>query len=74
MSVPPLELVLRGSAIYWFIFLLVRFDLGAVCAADRVTTGGTSALVAAQGRGVFGEPPAGRLRPARLDSSSLLPP
>lgn len=37
-SVPPLELVVRGSAVYWFLFLVFRFvmrrDIGAVGLAD----------------------------------------
>lgn len=37
-SVPPLELVVRGSAMYWFLFLLFRFplrrDTGSVGMAD----------------------------------------
>ncbi len=38
LSVDPLELVLRGSAMYWFLFLLFRFllrrDVGALGIAD----------------------------------------
>jgi uncharacterized membrane protein YcaP (DUF421 family) len=37
-SVPPLELIVRGSAIYWFLFLLFRLvlrrDIGAIGVAD----------------------------------------
>jgi uncharacterized membrane protein YcaP (DUF421 family) len=37
-SVPPLELIVRGTAIYWFLFLLLRFvmrrDLSSVGIAD----------------------------------------
>jgi uncharacterized membrane protein YcaP (DUF421 family) len=37
-SVPPLELVIRGSAIYWFLFLVFRLvlrrDVGAIAIAD----------------------------------------
>ena len=37
-GVPPLELVLRGSAMYWFLYLLLRFvlrrDAGAIGIAD----------------------------------------
>jgi len=37
-SVPPLELIVRGSAMYWFLFLLFRFvlrrDVGSVGLAD----------------------------------------
>lgn len=37
-SVPPLELIVRGSAMYWFLFLLFRFplrrDTGSVGMAD----------------------------------------
>ncbi len=37
-SVDPLELVLRGSAVYWFLFCLFRFvlrrDVGSVAIAD----------------------------------------
>ena len=38
LSVPPLELVIRGSAIYWFLFvifrLVVRRDAGGLALAD----------------------------------------
>jgi uncharacterized membrane protein YcaP (DUF421 family) len=38
LSMPPLELVVRGSAVYWFLFLVFRFllkrDVGAVGIAD----------------------------------------
>lgn len=38
LSVPPLELIIRGSAIYWFLFLLFRFimrrDIGSIAIAD----------------------------------------
>lgn len=38
LTVPPLELVIRGSAIYWFLFLMFRFvlrrDVGAIGIAD----------------------------------------
>jgi len=38
LSVPPLEMVVRGSAIYWFLFLIfrviVRRDAGAIGLAD----------------------------------------
>ena len=38
VTVPPLELVIRGSAIYWLLFLLFRFvirrDVGALGVAD----------------------------------------
>jgi uncharacterized membrane protein YcaP (DUF421 family) len=38
LSVNPLELVVRGSAIYWFLFLILRVvlrrDVGAIGAAD----------------------------------------
>ena len=38
LSVPPLELVVRGSVIYWFLFLLfrvvVRRDAGSIAIAD----------------------------------------
>ncbi|NEX60378.1 DUF421 domain-containing protein [Noviherbaspirillum galbum] len=38
LSVPPLELIVRGTAMYWFLFLLFRFvirrDVGAVGIAD----------------------------------------
>ena len=37
-SVPPAEMVIRGTVIYWFIFLLFRFvlrrDIGAIGIAD----------------------------------------
>jgi len=37
-SVNPLELVLRGSAVYWFLFFILRFvlrrDMGAIGVAD----------------------------------------
>lgn len=38
MKMSPLEIVLRGSAIYWFLFLIFRFvlrrDIGSVTIAD----------------------------------------
>lgn len=38
VSVSPLELIVRGSAIYWFLFLLFRFvlrrDVGSIAIAD----------------------------------------
>ena len=38
VTMPPGEIVLRGSAIYWFLFLLFRFvmrrDIGSVTIAD----------------------------------------
>ena len=38
LTVDPLELVLRGSAMYWFLFLLLRFvlrrDVGSIGIAD----------------------------------------
>lgn len=38
LSVPPLELVVRGTAIYWFLFLIFRFvlrrDVGSIGIAD----------------------------------------
>lgn len=38
LTVPPWELVLRGSAIYWFLFVIFRFvmhrDVGALALAD----------------------------------------
>ncbi|HEY8609248.1 MAG TPA: YetF domain-containing protein [Noviherbaspirillum sp.] len=37
-SIPPMEIVVRGTAIYWFLFLIFRFvirrDVGAVGIAD----------------------------------------
>ena len=45
----PLELIVRGSAVYWFLFLIFRFllkrDVGAVGIADvllLVLSGGRS--------------------------------
>lgn len=39
-SVPPLEIVLRGSIMYWFIFILLRFagrrDMGSLGVADML--------------------------------------
>ena len=38
ITVPPLELVIRGSAVYWFLFLvfrvILRRDVGAIGVAD----------------------------------------
>ncbi|MBA3596654.1 MAG: DUF421 domain-containing protein [Methylibium sp.] len=38
LSVPPLELMIRGSAMYWFLFVLFRFvmrrDVGSIGIAD----------------------------------------
>lgn len=38
LSVPPVELVVRGTAIYWFLFLIFRVvlrrNVGAVAIAD----------------------------------------
>lgn len=38
MSMSPLEILIRGTAIYWFLFLVFRFvlrrDIGAVTVAD----------------------------------------
>jgi uncharacterized membrane protein YcaP (DUF421 family) len=38
LSVPALELVIRGSAIYWFLFLMFRFvlrrDIGSIGITD----------------------------------------
>jgi uncharacterized membrane protein YcaP (DUF421 family) len=38
LSVNPLELIVRGSAIFWFLFLIFRFvlrrDVGAIAVAD----------------------------------------
>ena len=38
LSMSPLELIVRGSAVYWFLFLIFRFllkrDVGAVGIAD----------------------------------------
>lgn len=38
LSVSPLELVIRGTAIYWFLFLIFRFivrrDVGTIAVAD----------------------------------------
>lgn len=40
LSVDPVELVLRGSAMYWFLFLLLRFvlrrDVGSIGIADML--------------------------------------
>lgn len=38
MTMSPLEIILRGSAVYWFLFLIFRFilrrDIGSVTVAD----------------------------------------
>lgn len=38
LSVPPAELIVRGTAMYWFVFLLLRFvlrrDIGSIGIAD----------------------------------------
>jgi uncharacterized membrane protein YcaP (DUF421 family) len=38
LSVPPLEIMLRGTAVYWFLFLLFRFvlrrDVGSLAITD----------------------------------------
>jgi uncharacterized membrane protein YcaP (DUF421 family) len=38
LSVPPAEIILRGTAIYWFLFLLFRFvlrrDVGSIAITD----------------------------------------